>query len=225
MTYDTTKDPRIMTAHLAGSLLKKCVKQKPEVPLRISKDKLTELASACESAVMALMYMYQEPGALAASEPLKNLSAAEKTLADAYEKLIANKDDHSMLRANIRWCLRTFNGLQERFNNSGATLTSGIDLMVVQVRNVAKTGSLWKTRVTDGTADYTVVTNLPGVATNSSLAVAFLPPREVGGTVSEAMFLGGEKRGEPVGTILSEEQVDAKEAAAILYDAVTKIPK
>ncbi len=225
MTHDTTKDPRIIVAHLACILLKKCVKQKPVVPLSISRDRLSELASACESAVMTLMYMYQEPETLACSEPMINLVEAAKTLNTAYEKLVALKDDHSMLRAHIRWCLRTLNGLRERLSNSGTTLAAGVDLVVVQVRNTAKQGNFLKTRVTDGAADYTVVTNLTDVETNSRLAAAFLPPREIAGTVSEAMFLGkGKQTGAP-GTVLNEEQVDAKEAAAILYEEVARLPK
>ena len=76
MTYDTTKDPRVVAANLAYALLKKCLKQKPAIPLKISRDKLSGQASACESAVMTLMYMYQEPQALAVSEPAKNLAEA-----------------------------------------------------------------------------------------------------------------------------------------------------
>ena len=225
MAHDTTKDPRIIVAHLACALLKKCVKQKPAVQVKVSRDKLSELASACESAVMTLMYMYQEPEALAASEPLTNLSEAVEAVAQAYEKLISIKDDPSVLRANIRWCLRTLSGLRDRLSNSGTSLAAGVDLVVVQVRNVAKTGNFLKTRVTDGSNDYTVITNLKDVETNSKLAAAFLPPREIGGTVSEAMFLGSGKRTEDTGTLLGEEQVDAKEAASILYEETAKHPK
>lgn len=222
MAYDTTKDPRIIVANLACALLKKSVKLKPVVQLKIARDRLTGPAAACESAVMTLMYMYQEPGALASSEQLTNLARATKTIAEAYEKLITGKDDHSLLRANIRWCLRTLNGLKDRFDNSGATLAAGVDLVVVQVRNVAKQGNFLKTIVTDGADNYTVVTNLTGIETGSKLAAAFLPPREIGGTVSEAMFLGGEKRTEAPGTVLSEEQVEAKEAAGILFEEAAK---
>ncbi len=225
MAHDTTKDPRIIVAHLACALLKKCVKQKPVVQVKFSRDKLSELASACDSAVMTLMYMYQEPETLAASEPLTNLSRAVKAIAEAYEKLVSLKDDRSILRANVRWCLRTLSGLQDRLNNSGTNLAAGVDLVVVQVRNVVKTGNFSKTRVTDGAAGYTVVTNLTDVETNSKLAAAFLPPREIGDTVSEAMFLGSGKRTEDTGTVLGEEQVDAKEAAAILYEEAAKHPK
>jgi predicted RNA-binding protein with EMAP domain len=222
MAHDTTKDPRIIVANLACALLKKSVKLKPVVQLKISRERLTGPAAACESAMMTLMYMYQEPEALASSEQLTTLAQAAKTIAEAYEKLISSKDDHSLLRANIRWCLRIINGLGDRFGNSGATLAAGVDLVVVQVKNVVKQGNFLKTTVTDGADNYTVVTNLSGVETNSKLAVAFLPPREIGGTVSEAMFLGSEKRTEVPGTVLSEEQVDAKEAAGILFEEVAK---
>lgn len=222
MTHDTTKDPRIIVAHLACDLLKKCVKQKPSGLVKLSRDKLVELTSACESALMTLMYMYQEPAALAASEPVKNLSEAAAALAGAYEKLISGKDDRSLLRANIRWCLRILGGLRQRFGSPGTALTCGIDLCVVQVRSVVKEGAFRNTRVTDGAADYAVVTNLTDVETNTRLAAAFLPPREIGGTVSEAMFLGSGRREEAPGTVLSEDQVETKEAAGILYEETAK---
>ena len=225
MTYDTTKDPRIIVAHLACNLLQKCVKQKTAVPVKVPRDKITELVSACQSAVMTLMYMYQEPGALASAAPLLTLAEAVQAMAGAYEKLLGGKDDHSLLRATIRWCLRTLHGLPGRFANSGTTLAAGVDLVVVQVRNAAPGGNFLKTIVTDGKADYTVVTNLTGLKTHAKLAAAFLPPREIGGTVSEAMFLGSGLRTEATGTVLSDKQADAAEAAAILYDEVAKHPK
>jgi predicted RNA-binding protein with EMAP domain len=222
MAYETTKDPRILVANLACALLKKSVKQKPAVQMKISRDRLTEPTAVCESAVMTLMYMYQEPDVLASSQPLTSLTQALETISEAYEKLISDKDDHSLLRANIRWCLRTLSRLGDRLKNSGTTLASGVDLVVVQVRSVVKQGKFLKTTVSDGTNNYTVVTNLTDVATGSKLAVAFLPPREIGGIVSEAMFLGSGKHTENTGTILSEENVDAKEAAGILYMEVSK---
>lgn len=222
MTHDTTKDPRILAAQLACALLKKSVKQKTAVQLKVSRDRLSEPAAACESAVMTMMYMYQEPEALAASDPIKNMSGPLKFLAGAYENVLAAKDDHTLLRANIRWCLRMLDGLKDRFGNSGKTLASGVDLVVVQVRNVVKSGNFWKTRVTDGSGEYTVMTNMKDVAANTRLAAAFLPPRDIGGIVSEAMFLGSGKRTEPVGTLLGEDQADAKDAAGILYDELAK---
>jgi predicted RNA-binding protein with EMAP domain len=54
------------------------------------------------------------------------------------------------------------------------------------------------------------------------LAVAFLPPREVGGEISEAMYLGDEPRSEPPGTFLTDEQVDAREAESILHEELAR---
>jgi predicted RNA-binding protein with EMAP domain len=225
MTNDTTKDPRILAAQLACAVLKKCVKQKPAVQVKIAREKLNEPAAACESAVMTMMYMYQPPEILAVSDPMKTISESVNLLTDAYEKLITANDDQSLLRANVRWCLRMLGGLRERFKNPDKTMASGVDLVVVLVRNVVKSGNFWKTRVTDGSGEYTVITNLKDVTSDSRLAVAFLPPREVGGVVSEAMFLGSGKRTEPVGTLLREGQADAKEAAGILYDEIAKSHK
>lgn len=225
MTHDTTKDPRIIVAHLACGLLMKGTKQKPGVSLKLAKDKLAELVSACESAVMILMYLYQEPGALVSSEPMSKLQELAATLADAYEPLVRHKGDQSMLRANVRWCLRTLEGLADRLGNSGDALSSGVDLATVQVRNVERRGGFLNTKVTDGITDYTVVTNMMEVESDSLLAAAFLPPREIGNTVSEAMYLGNEKRTEAPGTLLDGGQVNAKDADAILYEELQKHPK
>jgi predicted RNA-binding protein with EMAP domain len=217
MTHDTTNDPRIQVAQMACNLLKKAVKLKPGVSLRISRDKVTELAAKCDSAMMALTYAYQDPKTLSASDFMKTLLETLDLLNEAYAPLVEKKDDGTMLRANVRWCLRTLNGLKGRLANAGKTLSSGVDLVVVKVKNVERGENLLRTKVTDGTSDYTVVTNMMGVKNDDMLAVAFLPPREVGGTVSEAMFLGDQARAEEPGTLLDEDEVDAREAAAILY--------
>ena len=101
-------------------------------------------------------------------------------------------------------------------------MASGVDLVVVNVRSVTKSGNFTNTIVTDGAIEYSVVTNLSGVGMDSHLAVAFLPPREIGGTLSEAIFLGEENRPEPAGTVLAEEDADTREAAGILYDEISK---
>ncbi|MCK5150307.1 MAG: tRNA-binding protein, partial [Candidatus Thorarchaeota archaeon] len=51
--------------------------------------------------------------------------------------------------------------------------------------------NLMECRCTDGSRIWKIVTNLPDVKTGSKLACAILPPVEMMGIVSEAMFLGG----------------------------------
>jgi len=220
MDHDTTRDPRILLARRACGLLERTSKQKAGVAAALSRDRIAGLISRCESAVMTLMYMYQPPDLLAASQPVAEIAAAGDALVQAYAPLLNWTEDGSPVRANLRWCLRILGGLGARFTNSGANLASGIDLVVVEVQNLAVQGTFRVTRVGDGTAAYTVVTNLAGVATRHRLAAAFLPPREVGGVVSEAMFLGDRDRLEAVGTLLDSDREDVKEAVAILYEEV-----
>jgi predicted RNA-binding protein with EMAP domain len=149
---------------------------------------------------------------------MARVSADATSLGEALAPVLADRDAPAALRAALRWCIRILGGLPERLANSGASLASGVDLVAVEVRNVTPSGPLWRTLVSDGRAEYGVMTNLPGIRRGQVLAAAFLPPREVGGVVSEAMFLGAEPRTEAPGAVLAEEEVDAREAASILHD-------
>jgi len=222
MSHDTAKDPRILVAQRASALLRQSLQQKSHVKLAMGKEKLLELASTVESAVMTLMYSYQEPAELASADATAQIVATSRSLADALAPVLGGTAPAPQLKANLRWCLRILIGLADRFRAPAGSLASGVDLRAVVVRNVAKTGSLWLTRVSDGETEYPVVTNLHGVSTGDVLAVAFLPPREVGGTISEAMFLGDDRRREPPGTVLTEDQTDAREAASILHDELAR---
>jgi predicted RNA-binding protein with EMAP domain len=166
------------------------------------------------------MYMYQEPEFLARSPSVSQLMEAAAILAEAYRELIASQTDRSLLRANIRWCVRILGGLAVRIGHPARSLAAGIDLLAVRIENVSPQGSFFLTRVSDGQESYSVVTNLKGVSSNTRLAAAFLPPREIGGAVSEAMFLGSDEREEPPGTRLAEEGMDLKDAIAVLYEEV-----
>jgi len=218
MTHDTAKDPRLLVAKLACDELQRITREKTSARPALHRGHVAELAAAIESAIMILMYTYQEPDALAASEPARELQAHAAELQVALAPVLAAKDTPALLSARLRWCLRTLTGLGRRLGSSGATLASGVDLVAVEVRNVTRTGPLWLIRVSDGDQAFRVVTNLPGIRPGDVLAVAFLPPREVGGEASEAMFLGAGRRPEPTGSILAEESVDAREAASILHD-------
>lgn len=219
MAHDTSKDPRLLVAHKACQLLARCVQQKSGTKLPTPKEKLVEIASRGESAVMTLTYMFQDPEELVGSAPMTEVEEAAETAADALGPVLASSTAPPLLRANVVWCLRTLQGLSERLRRPARSMAAGVDLVAVRVNNVSRlTPGLWQTRVGDGGAEYTVVTNLAGVTAGQVLAVAFLPPREVGGTISEAMFLGAEARSEAPGEFLPEDRVDAREAASILHD-------
>lgn len=222
MSHDTSKDPRILVAQRACALLQQTLQQKTHVKLATGKEQLASMASAVESTVMALRYSYQSPAEVASSEMAGQLTVTAGSIADALAPVFASSAPSPLLQANLRWCLRILRGLPARLGNSGATLASGVDMVAVKVGNVAKAGTLWLTRVTEGEVEHPVVTNIPGVHAGEVRAVAFLPPREIGGAVSEAMYLGDDPRSEAPGTILEETQVDAREAVSILHDELGK---
>lgn len=103
-----------------------------------------------------------------------------------------------------------------------SNLGSGVDLKVVHVRNVQKLDNFLLTRAYDAEKTYTIMTNILDLRPNRNLGVAFLPPREIGGKLSEAMFLGSEERDEEAGVILSPSQVDLSEVNAILRHLISQ---
>jgi predicted RNA-binding protein with EMAP domain len=217
MTYDTSTDPRLLVARRACAVIRKGLQQKTAARPSVSKERVTELAAAAESAVMTLLYTYQEPEQLAASEHVAEIVTSSSELTEALAPLLSSSDS-PLLRASLGWGLRVLSGLPARLATPGTALASGVDLKAVEVRNVTAAGTLWRTLVSDGEHEYTVVTNLSGIRRGDVLAAAFLPPRDVGGVVSEAMFLGDERRSEAPGTILDADQIDTREAAGILHE-------
>ena len=70
-----------------------------------------------------------------------------------------------------------------------------VDILAVelsQVQTVQDSKNLTECRCTDGTRIWKIVTNIQDLKTGIKLACAILPPVEMMGIVSEAMFLGGE---------------------------------
>ena len=221
--YDTSRDPCLLVAQIACAAIRRALSQKSSARAKIPKKEVAELLGKVESAVMTLLYSYQERPELVASDAMLLVGEAAKELSDRLEPAVASPESPPLVRATVRWVLRTFHGLSRRLDASTGSLASGVDLMALQVRNIAPIGkALWRTRVTDDHDAYTVVTNISGVRKGDVLAAAFLPPREVGGEVSEAMFLGDEKRAEEPGAFLSDQNVDAREATSILHDEINR---
>ena len=70
-----------------------------------------------------------------------------------------------------------------------------VDILAVEISQtqpVPDSKNLTECRCTDGTRIWRIVTNIQGVKAGSKLACAVLPPVEMMGIVSEAMFLGGD---------------------------------
>ena len=217
MTHDTSKDPRLLVAELALKKFKRTIVLKLGIRPKLNKDETNNAFKTLESTLMACKYMYLEPAELADSEQVKEIVDTAKMLHDSLQELFEKKDANPNIKADLFWVFMVLEGLAERLRRGGEGLATGVDLMVVKVRNVVKKDKLWVTRVDNGKRELTVVTNMPGIGSGDVLAAAFLEPSVFAGTVSEAMFLGKDQREEPVGTYLTEDKVHLKEASGIIH--------
>jgi len=215
MVHQTDKDPRITVAELALKRLKNNIFSKSKFKIPLSRNQTNELLSSISSQIMVLKFSYMDPVDLAKSDVTAGIIETVKKLYLVYRERM-EKDMTDMARANLLWAFRVFSGLSRRFRIKGDKPTCGIDIVAVQVRNIAKTGKLYRTRCTAGPMDMTIVTNIEGLKAGDTLAAAFLPPAVVGGVVSEAMFLGGERLDKEPGAFIDCSSTDTKEADGIL---------
>jgi len=220
MTHDTSKDPRLLVVDLALKNFKRTMVLKLGIRPKLNKEETNKILKTSESTLMTCKYMYLEPVELADSEPIKEIVDSAKRLHDSLQEIFEKKDANPNIKADLYWVFMVLEGLPERLKRGGESMASGVDLMAVKVRNVVKKDKLWVTRVDNDIRELTVVTNMPGIASGDVLAAAFLEPSIFAGTISEAMFLGKDKREEPVGTYLSEDKAHVKEASGIIHRQV-----
>ncbi len=220
--HETANDPRILTAELALQKLRDNIFSKSIVRPGLRRNETNDVLSRIESQLMALKYSYMHPRDIASSEPVRAILEDAKKLYLAYRDGI-EKDYGELKRANLMWAFRTFSGLSRRFSIESELTTVGVDLVAMQVRNIAKKDRYWVTRCIAGPFDMTVVTNLSNLKAGDTLAAALLPPAAVGGIVSEAMFLGPDALDAEAGAFLDPAEVDTREADGILFAELGKL--
>ena len=218
MPRDTSRDPRLLVADIALRRLSRLLPLRHGIQPRLSKPETTALLKRMESNLMACRFMYLEPEQLATEATLLELAASARTLRESVDDALTKRDFNPTTRADLVWCFQIFEGLPERLRRQGTSLAAGVDLVTVRVKHVSRRDKLWITRVDAGGRELTVVTNMSGIDAGRVLAAACLPPVELAGTTSEAMFLGQEPRSEAPGTLLDDSVVDAREAASILHE-------
>lgn len=222
MTHDTSKDPRLLMVGIALEKLKKVLVLKLGIRPKLSKEETKEHMKKMEGNLMTCKYMYIPPEELAEQETLLEIVRSANAILESLGEVLSKKDANPSIKADLFWIFQTLIGLPKRLKRGGDSMASGVDLMVVKVRNVVKKDKLWMTRVDNGRRELTVVTNMPGIESGMVLAVAFLPPTQLADTFSEAMFLGKEQRKEGVGDYITDTGADVKEAAGILHREVSK---
>jgi len=96
--------------------------------------------------------------------------------------------------AEAFYSFRVVDGLIRKLREFDDEPALAVDILAVelsQVHTVPNSKNLTECRCTDGSRIWKIVTNIQGLKVGTKLACAVLPPVEMMGVVSEAMFLGG----------------------------------
>ncbi len=226
MTYESAKDPRLLLAERAIGTLQDNFRQKIPIRLEISKPDLQNVISKAKSAIMTVKYSYQPPTDLAKDlNVLKLVEFGQRLLKQIKQEKVPETPSNLAL-SRIEWSLQFLAKLSETLTADIHTLGGSVDLKVARIQNISpimkSKGKLVITQVHDSEKVLTVVTNLINVKVGMNLAIALVPPSEVGGVVSEAMFVSDSVRSDPVGHILKEKDVDIGPIEDLLREFLIK---
>jgi predicted RNA-binding protein with EMAP domain len=103
--------------------------------------------------------------------------------------------NESLCLAEVFYAFRIAEALIRKLQDFDDDPAYAVDIVAVEIsqtQSVPDSKNLTECRCTDGSRIWRIVTNLQEVKIGSKLACAVLPPVEMMGIVSEAMFLGGD---------------------------------
>lgn len=190
--FDTGNDPRlIFSINISQKAIKLLKSRKISELRRLNfEDRLGEIINLLNK----IRYSYLSKNDLVSSETFRDLinlaSKMYSSLMNMYKNLV--KDNEFLIKW-LRFTFRNILSLKDRLLSYPDDPSSSVEYCFVKVLSALKhprSEKLWLTLVTDGKEKFDVITNVSSIKSNDVLLLAFLPPREFGGTVSEGMFLG-----------------------------------
>lgn len=192
---DTANDPRLRVAKQALADVEERIRH-GHIKAQFDREGAQAAIEEVTSALQQLTYTYAEPGQLTSMEAFESLEAS----ADALQAALGGEGFHEEIEedalavARARWTIDLIGSLADRLYLDGQELETAIEVRAGRVISVREhpDGDVWLTRVAAGRS-VPVVTNDPTVDDDDRVGVAFLPPTEIHGVVSEGMFLGGEE--------------------------------
>ena len=217
MSVVTDKFPPFLIVELALKVLRKTFLTKLGFRPTSSKNELDNVLKSIESSLMILKYSYLSINDLISHEELRNICSKGELLLESLKPANKAQSTNQQSLALLKWGILIFIGLNRRVRIANDQLGAGVDLKVLRVRSVQKQGSLLLTRAYDDNQAYTIITNMLNLQSNRNLAAAFLPPREIGGQLYDAMYLGDEEYEEEAGAFLNPDEVNLREVNAILH--------
>ncbi|HDI85941.1 MAG TPA: hypothetical protein ENF83_00855 [Candidatus Korarchaeota archaeon] len=218
MSHDTSSDPRIVVAEVAAAGL---AKHLPQLPRQHQRE-LQPVVGPLRQHVATLRYSFLPPRQAAEQGLLDPIESAGASLLRNWGELSRlQKPSERMAASWVRFAGVTLAGLRRRLLEGEPRFAHSIEAAWGSVAHVEPIAErLWRLKIDAGRlGKFTVVTNLPGVSSGDVRAFAVLPPRRIGGEISQGMLIEAEGEGEPGAPALpvgrSEGEVEAalREAA------------
>jgi predicted RNA-binding protein with EMAP domain len=175
--------------------------------LHISYSELAKILGFAENIFYEVKYSYIEPKALADLDATKKIIDAGMKFRDIYEQAVKTTGyatesvKEKFVHAEIKYALRTIERFRNRLTDFNEDPGHAIDILAVEItqsKSIEGSDNLTECRCTDGTRIWTIVTNIKEISVGTKLSCAVLPPVEMMGVVSEAMFLGSEQLSESI---------------------------
>lgn len=198
---DTAKDARILVLEDALRRLNEMVGNR-KLKLHVDYSKLVSTLQQAGSLIYEVKYSYVPAPKVAELDATKKIVESilqfKKTLEEAiktsgYKPASLNE---TLSLTEAFYSFRIAEGLIQRLEKFDDEPGRAVDILAVEVSQtqaIPNSKNLTECRCTDGTRIWRIITNIQGIKTGTKLACAVLPPIEMMGIVSEAMFLGGEQ--------------------------------
>jgi len=196
---DTAKDARLLVLEDALRRLHETVGNR-RLKLHVDYSRLVAALQQAGSLIYEIKYSYIPAPKVAELEATDKLVASISDFRSVLEDAIKSSGytpatiNETLSLADVFYSFRIVERLKEKLQFYSDEPAHAVDILAVEVskaQNVPDSKNLTECRCTDGTRIWKIVTNIQGVKTGTKLACAVLPPVEMMGIVSEAMFLGG----------------------------------
>ena len=197
---DTAKDARILVLEDALSRINEITGNR-KLRMHVKYSSLVEAIKIAGSLFYEVKYSYLDSKSLASLPATEKLVSAIDKFADLFHTAVDSsgykpssaKEDHTL--AEVIYSLRIIKGFQDRLRRYDEDPAHAVDVLAVEItqtEEVKDSKNLVACRCTDGSRIWNIVTNLENAKPGVKLACAVLPPVEMMGMVSEAMFLSSE---------------------------------
>ncbi|MHA2397093.1 MAG: hypothetical protein ACXAC0_10345 [Candidatus Thorarchaeota archaeon] len=197
---DTAKDARLLVLEDALRRLNEMVGNR-KLKLHVDYSKLGTTLQQAGSLIYEVKYSYVPAPKVAELEALQKIveSVADfRSIIEESIKIAGYKPttlNETLCLADVFYAFRIAESLIPKLQEFDDEPAHAVDILAVEVSHtqaVPDSKNLTECRCTDGSRIWKIVTNILGIETGSKLACAVLPPVEMMGVVSEAMFLGGD---------------------------------